>query len=286
MSDGWPLRWDLLLRYRLIEVVAYWEGRLTTNHLCKSFGIGRQQASKDINNYLRDIAPGNLVYDGSIKGYIPAASFKPAVTTGVAEEYLHILSRNQDIGHKFQGLDLGFTRTEMLQVPLRNMQPELLRPLVQACREGSRIEVKYVPLQNPVAKARVIAPHTLVCTPSRWHLRAYCEQNQEFRDFVLTRFRGPVTILSKTEKTEEHDDYWNTTVPVRLVPDTRLSKEQQAIIEIDYGMSGGQLLLETRAALVEYLLQALNIDTKTIAAAPEAQQIVVANLAQVDKWRF
>ncbi|POC09693.1 WYL domain-containing protein, partial [Vibrio vulnificus] len=38
----WPIRWDLLFRYRMIEVIALWEGRLTTNHLIKSFGIGRQ----------------------------------------------------------------------------------------------------------------------------------------------------------------------------------------------------------------------------------------------------
>ena len=58
VASGWPLRWELLMRYRLIEIVALWEGRLTTNHLCNSFGIARQQASKDINAYLRDIAPG------------------------------------------------------------------------------------------------------------------------------------------------------------------------------------------------------------------------------------
>ena len=46
----WPLRWDLLLRYRLIEVISLWEGRLTTNHLTRAFGLGlglgRKQASK------------------------------------------------------------------------------------------------------------------------------------------------------------------------------------------------------------------------------------------------
>ncbi|MDI3652382.1 WYL domain-containing protein, partial [Pseudomonas aeruginosa] len=46
------VRWDLALRYRLIETVAWWEGRLTTNHLIQSFGISRQQASKDINSYI------------------------------------------------------------------------------------------------------------------------------------------------------------------------------------------------------------------------------------------
>ena len=71
-AADWPLRWDLLLRYRLIEVIALWEGRLTTNHLQRAFGIGRQQASKDINHYLAEYAPGNLEYDRSLKGYKPA----------------------------------------------------------------------------------------------------------------------------------------------------------------------------------------------------------------------
>ena len=45
----WPIRWDLLLRYRLIEIVALWEGPLTPKHLCHGFGIGRRPASTDIH---------------------------------------------------------------------------------------------------------------------------------------------------------------------------------------------------------------------------------------------
>jgi hypothetical protein len=40
------VRRDLALRYRLIETVAWWEGRLTTEHLMQSFGISCQQASR------------------------------------------------------------------------------------------------------------------------------------------------------------------------------------------------------------------------------------------------
>ncbi len=55
------VRWDLALRYRLIETVAWWEGRLTTNHLIQSFGISRQQASKGhqfLHHRLRAEEPG------------------------------------------------------------------------------------------------------------------------------------------------------------------------------------------------------------------------------------
>lgn len=65
-------RWDLALRYRMIQTVAWWEGRLTTNHLMQSFGISRQQASKDINSYISDYAPKNLEYDKHLKGYVPS----------------------------------------------------------------------------------------------------------------------------------------------------------------------------------------------------------------------
>ena len=84
-EQQWPFRWELLLRYRFIETIALWEGRLTTRHLCDTFGIGRQQASKDINNYLREVGPGNLEYDKFLKGYKPATAFRPMVTQGLAE---------------------------------------------------------------------------------------------------------------------------------------------------------------------------------------------------------
>ncbi|WP_232772530.1 hypothetical protein [Psychromonas sp. Urea-02u-13] len=57
--------------------MALWEGRLITNHLCGAFGIGRQQASKDINAYIL-LHPANLEYDKSAKGYVPSKAFCPA----------------------------------------------------------------------------------------------------------------------------------------------------------------------------------------------------------------
>src|SRR5690606_34860257 len=105
-KTDWPIRWDLLLRYRLIEIIALWEGRLTTNHICHSFGIGRQQASKDINTYLRELAPGNLVYDRHLKGYVPSANFKPVVTRGAVSEYQDLLARQQNLSDTFSDLEL------------------------------------------------------------------------------------------------------------------------------------------------------------------------------------
>lgn len=281
----WPIRWDLLLRYRLIEIVAQWEGRLTTNHLCNSFGIGRQQASKDINLYLKDVAPGNLVYDKSLKGYRPSPSFEPVLTTGTADEYLHVLSRNNDIRQSFEALDLGFANSELLQVPTRKVEPKVLRPLVQAAREGKRVEIGYVSLSSPEVQDRVIAPHTLVCTPLRWHVRAFCEKNQDYRDFVLSRFRQAPEIMGPSLNSFEDDELWNLTVDIVFKPHPELSKAQQAVIAHDYGMKRGQLKFQTRGSLVQYALQAFNVDVKAT-TSPLAQQVVVANLKDIEKFLF
>ena len=283
---NWPLRWDLLLRYRLIEIIAQWEGRLTTNHLCHSFGIGRQQASKDINQYLRDIAPGNLIYDKHIKGYVPAPNFKPVLTSSSADEYLHVMSRKQDITLTFSGLNLGMNNSELLTVPSRQVKPEILRPIIQAAREQKRVEIGYISLTSPSAEDRIIVPHTLVCTPLRWHVRGYCEKNREYRDFVLSRFRDIPEILDSSDQSVSEDLRWNTDVVIRFAPDPRLSKAQQNVIAHDYAMENGELAFKTRGALVVYTLQAFNIDPRKQDAKATAQQIVVSNYEEIEPFLF
>ncbi|OUS03079.1 WYL domain-containing protein [Gammaproteobacteria bacterium 42_54_T18] len=281
MTEKWPVRWDLLTRYRMIEVIALWEGRLTTRHLCSTFGIGRQQASKDINTYLQDIAPENLIYDKHLKGYKPAPGFAPAVTQGTADEYLQLLTRNQDISRTFEDIDLGFNHTETLQVPLRHIKPHIIQALVQASRDKKRVEIDYISLTTPVQETRVIAPHTLVCTGLRWHVRAYCEKNRDYRDFVLSRFRGEPELLTDSENDKEGDHSWNKVINIKITPDPRLSKEQKQVIARDYGMSRNCLMIKTRGATAKYMLQTLNIDPKKIEIKPEAQQIIVENIEDI-----
>lgn len=282
----WPLRWDLLLRYRLIEIIALWEGRLTTNHLTRAFGIGRQQASKDINTYKSSIAPKNLEYDSRLKGYKPSASFKPVVTSGVADEYLHLLNRNTDLNQTFDSLSLNTGNVEVLATPNRDIRPQIIRPIVSAARQQRRLDVDYVSIGNPDFEGRVIVPHTIVFTGLRWHVRAWCEKNLEYRDFVLSRFRGTPDIMDSSEHGAKQDLAWNTEVTISIKPDTRLSKSQQDVIARDYGMENGELKIPTRGPLVHYALQQLHIDDRVSQGKPSAQQIVISNLSEIEHWLF
>ncbi|TRO27392.1 WYL domain-containing protein [Ectopseudomonas mendocina] len=280
------VRWDLALRYRLIETVAWWEGRLTTNHLMQSFGISRQQASKDINTYINEHAPKNLVYDRHLKGYVPAKAFKPRFIDDSASDYLRLLNQNHEREAHIEGLALAYAHTEILQVPDRSIRPEILRPLLRACRDGLRLECDYVSLSSPIPETRLIAPHTLVYSGMRWHVRAFCEKNGDYRDFVLSRFRGELEPLGKSDWTREMDAGWSTQVVITIEPDSRLNHSQREIIETDYGMTEGQLVIPTRGALAQYVLQRYQLDPHKIQPRASAQQIVVANLDELKPWLY
>ena len=285
-KQKWPFRWELLLRYRFIETIALWEGRLTTRHLCDTFGIGRQQASKDINNYLREVAPGNLEYDKFLKGYKPAACFEPRVTQGLADEYLHLMARNNELMNVFESLSLNMANVEALSQPVRDVKPRILRPIMQAARQQKRLDVDYVSINNPDREGRIIVPHTLVYTGLRWHVRAWCEKNQAYRDFVLSRFRDIPEIMDESEHGVEGDTEWNTSVCIRIVPDPRLRRDQREAVEVDYGMENGALEGSTRGKLVPYALKLLHINPREELEDPTAQQIIVENRADLLPWLF
>ena len=51
-------------------------------------------------------------------------------------------------------------------------------------------------------------------------------------------------------------------------------------------MLNGQLLIPTRKALVQYVLQRYQIDHRNLDPNPEAQQIVVTNLRELRPWLY
>lgn len=285
-KKAWPMRWDQLLRYRLIEIISLWEGRLTSNHLINAFGIGRQQASKDINNY-KKLCKGNLDYDLQLKGHVPTKKFKPAYTQGSLNEYLHLLKTSKDLGQSYDNICLPQANTEVVLPPSRGVTPEVLRPVIQACRENKRLDIKYVSLSTPEQQdERLICPHTLVNSGFRWHVRAYCEKNQEYRDFVLSRMQGIPDLEINADYSIDGDVAWNTIVELIIIPHRELTKAQQKVIAKDYSMEDGKLIMKTRGALVEYMLQIMNIDKQTDRRPPIQQQVEILNFDEVKQWCF
>ncbi len=186
----------------------------------------------------------------------------------------------------FESLALNVANVEVLSLPVRDVKPQVLRPIMQAARQQKRLEVDYVSINNPDREGRIIVPHTLVYTGLRWHVRAWCEKNQAYRDFVLSRFRDTPDIMDESAHGADGDDEWNTLVTVRIVPDPRLTRSQREVVEVDYGMEEGALEITTRGKLVPYALKLLHTDLEDPLDDPTAQQIVVENRDDIRHWLF
>ncbi|PSL09808.1 WYL domain-containing protein [Marinobacterium halophilum] len=267
-------------RYWLIELVSYWEGSLNATRLARICNIGRQQATADLKGY-RLQRPDNLYYNSSLKTYLPTQDFQYHWISGDVAEYLSWVSGK----HASAFVDVHIP-CQCLQHPSRNVPAELMRKLVRSIREQRRIEVDYVSLTNPDHDGRVIVPHTFVNTGLRWHLRAWCEKAQAYRDFVLSRFRPDASLLDVSPNGAGHDEAWNTEVTLVLKPDPRLAENKRTVLVHDYSMQDGELRLKTRAALAQYLLQEMHINHKILDGNPDAQQLILANLDDVRRWLF
>lgn len=250
-------------KYQFIEVVLQWEGALTSNKLQTYFSIASRTTAQSVINKYRSDFPNNLLpYDPKAKSHQPSKYFQPHYTQGTLEEYL-----------SFFGESTSHDYLDLISAPIRNINPELVRQIIQACHHKKRLDIEYYSLSSGDYEGRIISPHTLVNDGMRWHVRAYCEKNQAYRDFVLSRFMGSPEEEGSAQFTSEHDQDWNTWLTVTLQADPRLSKESQRAIELDYLMENGKKELQCRAALVKYLLQRLRVDNYH--HKPEGQQIII-----------
>ncbi|AQT59710.1 YafY family protein [Cellvibrio sp. PSBB023] len=272
-------------RFQLLELLAYWEGRVNAKDLESYFKLSRQQSSADINRYKQQL-PNNLHYCTSHKAYLPTATFTPRYISTRPDEYLHWFHSGHLSTGERQLPVYGISLSENLQLPARKIAPEIMRGLVAAMRQQKRIDVDYVSLNNPNREGRTIAPHSFINTGLRWHLRAWCEKSEDYRDFVLSRFRGVPLLRDKTQHTTEQDYGWNTLVTIILQPDPRLSPAKCEVLENDYQMQNGQLHITTKGCLVQYLLREMQVSTKMLDGTPEAQQLICVNLLDIKEWLF
>jgi predicted DNA-binding transcriptional regulator YafY len=107
-------------------------------------------------------------------------------------------------------------------------------------------------------------------------MRAFCHKNGDFRDFLLSRILEVETRYADQERSHE-DHAWHHIVQLVLAPHPQLKAAHRGVIELDYGMRGGQCFLECRQALLFYVLQQLGLLEEGSAKSAEAQQIVLKN---------
>ena len=276
-------RWSQERRMEFIDYRLRWEGRLNRSDLIDFFGISVPQASLDIAKYT-ELAPNNLRYDRSGRVYLAGEAFEPVFETGNPNRYMNDLIAST-LGlvppeASFMGWspDVALTPSPGRVIPVNS-----LVLLLRAMRQQQTVVVTYQSMSQPEPTERVLSPHALAHDGFRWHIRAYCHSRKEFRDFLVARMLA-VRCGGSSDVRAETDTQWSTIVKLVLVPNPELSDVHRRVIEMDYGMTSGEVVLECRQALLFYLLKQIGFDGRR-SASPEAQQIVLKNAAEVEQFR-
>jgi predicted DNA-binding transcriptional regulator YafY len=248
-------KFEVLLRMRAIELLAYWEGRLITNQVMESFGVSRQQASNDIRRYNTEYNPKALIHDPSVKGYVPSNGFQPKLTTGHINEYMDMVS-----GLLSQSTPLTIVpdgHLASVQLPERAVKPEVVQKIIAACRGRRSLQLNYASMNHPEGTERIISPHTLVYTGFRWHARAFCHENKQHRDFILSRINGVPNIVNEELEFHgaEEDADWQEEIELVFIANPGLSESQQSLVQRDFAMSNGKLKIQTKKSLAHYTIQ-------------------------------
>ena len=269
-------RWGQERRLEFIEYRLRWDGQINRSDLTAFFGISVPQASLDLSEYTKR-AQGNLEYDASTKMYRASSSFEPVFASSSLERYLEDLLRdavNPDVPY---GSFLGWhPPVAVVPRPWRRLDTATTISVVMAIRQSLALSIRYQSFSSSSPSLRTVTPHALVNDGFRWHMRAFCHKNGDFRDFLLSRILEVETRYADQERSHE-DHAWHHIVQLVLAPHPQLKAAHRGVIELDYGMRGGQCLLECRQALLFYVLQQLGLLEEDSAKSAEAQQIVLKN---------
>jgi predicted DNA-binding transcriptional regulator YafY len=277
-------------RFEFIEFRAYWHGRLNRSDLMDQFGVSPTQVSQDIKAY-QEVAPDNLVYDGTDKTYRCAPGFTPKFLELSTDNYLAPL-----LSMRAGALDpaASWLRTiptfHVAPTPTRGVAPDILRSIINAVDYAQGIEVLYQSMSSPDPSWRWIEPHAYAFDGFRWHVRAFCLKDRMFKDFLLSRIlavRQDQQPRPSTSNGNEDTD-WNSDITLTIAPHPDLSPAQKRAIQLDYGMNGeGQAQITVQKSMLYYALKRLGLDTDPAARRPQDQQIVLLNRDEImgsRKW--
>ncbi len=242
-------------RLAFVELRVRFIGEIRRQDLVTRFGIQSAAASRDLALY-KELASGNIDYDSKCKSYVLGPDFRP-VFDFPPERVLSWLT--QGFG---DGEPMRLKAWVASESPSRLTHPDLdvLASVTRAIHQECPLGIEYHSISSGRTE-REIVPFALIDNGLRWHVRAFDRKSQGFRDFVITRIKHPVVLKGQPVAPHEMSDQdiqWTRIVELELVPHP--DQPRPEITEMDYGMRGGVLRMNLRAATAGYVLRKWSVD--------------------------
>jgi len=251
--------WAARERLRAVEVMLWWRGWAGRSDLVEWFGISPAQASSDFQKYLLMNGKG-ISYQTSRKRYEAGADFKCLLHEPSLEEAVGVFLGGRMPGAKSdEAAPEMSARLAILKLPKREAPAALSRPVFSALLAGQRLRVLYHSVNSNSVAWRYLRPGALAWDGRRWHVRAWCETREAWRDFALGRI-SKADWPEAAEGQPPEDEDWNQWETVRFKINPELEDESKNSIRIDYGLDGERMEIRVRRALKGYLLAEMFID--------------------------
>lgn len=253
-----PSNWASRQRLRFIETCAWWKGTVNRNDLGDLFSISMAQASSDLQAYM-ELNPGSIAYNMRQKRYEASSAMKWVIARPQLAEAAHLFLGDEsrlvrfgtfvpDGGACF-GAEVASDSEERATVERR---------AVLAVTNGYRIRIRYLSAGTGRDEWRRIRPHALGSDGCRWHLRAWCERGDRFRDFSIRRIME-IEWTRDLMALPRPDVDWETLTVLKLRPNRSLDAVTRAALEVDCAMIGGVAELPVRKAMLPYLRRQLGL---------------------------
>jgi len=236
-------------RLRAIELLLLWEGRVSRGRLLDFFTIAPSLASRTLADFRREY-PDEMRFDTASRSYIAALGFKPALTLGKFGEYVRLLGSAGDLEAK-ANVPVDAVRAETPDV-----KPWTFSALHAAVRDQRVVAIRYRSLRDPEPHTRTLRPHAFGQAGPRWHLRAYCAETSDFRDFNLAWIQSAKPSGAEGLPAADADTDWNTRVELILVPHEGLTPTQARLVRDEYCAGTTALVLTVRVAMLRYVIHA------------------------------
>ncbi|MGI8603070.1 MAG: WYL domain-containing protein [Verrucomicrobiales bacterium] len=258
-----PAQWATMERLRFIERSAFWRAVVNRQDLVETFGLSMAQASADLQKY-QEMNPGALIYNLRRKRYEGSEQLAPVCHEPRLEEAMRLFLPDGEKAGKVASLNwiggraAGAAKVDVLEMPQRPVSLAVMRRIFVAVLNEQRVRVKYFSVHSSAGEWRWIRPHAFAHDGNRWHVRAWSEENEDFRDFTLSRTSDAEWPVD-AEPLKARDKAWLEEVTLVLKATATLDETQRRAIEIDYGMRRGVLRITVRRALENYLRDRLHL---------------------------
>ena len=255
--------WAAHERVRAVERAAYWRGWVRRQELIRLFGVSMAQASSDLQKY-QNLNPGALQYNLNVKRYESGPDMKCLLHEPRLVEALAFFLNGPgsvaalDPPTSAASDTSGTSSVEALHLPARRASARVERFLFMATENGCRVKVRYLSVHSGTDAWRWIRPHAFVHDGWRWHVRAWCEQGESYRDFVLGRMAGIKWPEPATDtESPPRDEDWECFVTLRFRPASDLDDVSRKAVALDFDMKNDVMEIRVRKALRDYVLHRL-----------------------------